>query len=320
MCKYSFLLPAYKVSFFEEALGSILGQTYTDFNVIVSDDCSPEDLKSVVDKFNDSRVSYRRNEKNIGAEHLVDHWNQLLDMTDAEYIIMASDDDVYDSRYLEEMDRLVNLYSEINVFRPRLRLIHGDGKEFWREKVLDECEVIDRKKIISLIVTEKFVSGIPQFVFKRQALVDMGGFVYFPFAWFSDDATVEFLSANGLALSTQILFSFRYSGLSISTRRIVSDNEWKGKLFSTAEYMKRVLDWQDVIEDKDLLAKIYKKGRKNTIVLLDQASIQDFLRIMKFIKKLKSPLYPFSWRVKRYIGRFYHKVTSILKISNGKSK
>ena len=44
--KYIFVLPAYKPDFFKEALDSILGQTYKDFDLIILDDCSPYDLKS----------------------------------------------------------------------------------------------------------------------------------------------------------------------------------------------------------------------------------------------------------------------------------
>lgn len=49
--KYNFLLPAYKPDFFKEALDSILGQTYRDFKLIIWDDCSPYDLKSIVDEY-----------------------------------------------------------------------------------------------------------------------------------------------------------------------------------------------------------------------------------------------------------------------------
>ena len=47
MAKYSFLLPAYKPDFLEVALRSIKSQTFSDFKVLVSDDCSPHDLKSI---------------------------------------------------------------------------------------------------------------------------------------------------------------------------------------------------------------------------------------------------------------------------------
>ena len=73
MIKYTFLLPAYKPNFLEEALRSIKEQTYTDFKVIVSDDCSPHDLKSIFEKTcgDDPRFVFRCNEKNMGGRSLV---------------------------------------------------------------------------------------------------------------------------------------------------------------------------------------------------------------------------------------------------------
>ena len=70
MQKYNFLLPAYKPDFFKEALDSILGQTYRDFKLIILDDCSPYDLKSIVDEYDDDRITYYRNEENMGAKAL----------------------------------------------------------------------------------------------------------------------------------------------------------------------------------------------------------------------------------------------------------
>lgn len=43
--KYTFLLPAYKSKYLSDAIKSILRQTYEDFQIIVSDDKSPENIK-----------------------------------------------------------------------------------------------------------------------------------------------------------------------------------------------------------------------------------------------------------------------------------
>lgn len=49
------------------ALSSLVAQTDQNFNVIVVDDCSVEDVKSIIDKFNDSlNIKYVRNEENKG--------------------------------------------------------------------------------------------------------------------------------------------------------------------------------------------------------------------------------------------------------------
>lgn len=57
--KYTFLLPAYKGRFFDEMLRSIQGQTYTDFKVIISDDCSPEDLRSICEPYREGPCVYK---------------------------------------------------------------------------------------------------------------------------------------------------------------------------------------------------------------------------------------------------------------------
>lgn len=64
---YTFLLPAYKAAYLKEAIQSIVDQTIDGWQLIVSDDCSPEDIFSVVQQFDDERIVYRRNENNIGG-------------------------------------------------------------------------------------------------------------------------------------------------------------------------------------------------------------------------------------------------------------
>lgn len=303
MNHYTFLLPAYKSAYFEEALKSILSQTYTDYNVIVSDDCSPDDLKSIVDRLADPRVTYRRNEHNIGAEHLVYHWNMLIGLTDADYVIMASDDDVYDSEYLQEMDILISTHPDINVFRPELRLIDGNGKEIWRENVILK-NPITRSDFAELIATKKITSGIPQFVFKKNALDEIHGFLYYPYAWFSDDATVMALSTNGLAICKKTLFSFRYSGLSISTKK-PKKKEWEGKMRASASYMNYFCS---IINDKAIVKNMYNRTREGIASLFESGPISDFLAMMQYAKDLKSPCFNLTWRLSGYLFRIKKKL------------
>ena len=105
MAKYTFLIPAYKAEFLHEALSSIQNQTYKNFSVIISNDKSPQDLQSIIFPFlSDERFSYRENTTNMGRNNLVSHWNLLVDLCNTEYLIMGSDDDVYDVHFLEEIE------------------------------------------------------------------------------------------------------------------------------------------------------------------------------------------------------------------------
>lgn len=216
--KYTFLLPAYKPNFLEEALESIKNQTYCGFKVIVSDDCSPYDLKSIFDKVcsNDARFTFRRNERNMGAKSLVSHWNLLVGMCDTEYLIMASDDDVYEPNFLEEADKLLVKYPNVNLLRARSRVIDDEGKIKSEEKTTEEW--LDTLHFINRIYQEDWGGGIASFVYRTVRLKENGMFVDFPAAWFSDDVTNFLMADNGCCLTPEITFRVRVSSVQISSQ------------------------------------------------------------------------------------------------------
>lgn len=98
----SFILPAYKGRYLSEAIESILNQTFTDFELVIVNDCSPDDIDGIESTFVDSRIRYYRNESNIGGKDLVAQWNRCLALARGEWTVMASDDDIYDKSFLKE--------------------------------------------------------------------------------------------------------------------------------------------------------------------------------------------------------------------------
>lgn len=218
--KYSFVLPAYKATFLREAIDSILNQTYTDFELIIVNDASPEDLTSIVNSYHDERIQYYVNVQNIGGHDLVAQWNYCITYAKGDYLILASDDDVYHSDYLEKMDVLINKYPEVDIFRPRVQCVDSDGKPVNGDTNVEDkltCEYLSQMDLVYLRCKGDVLSGIPYYIFKRLALLEKGGFLNFPAAWFSDDATIIRLAQNGLVSHGDILFSFRMSGQNISS-------------------------------------------------------------------------------------------------------
>lgn len=212
--KYSFVLPAYKGRFLYEALASILGQTYFDFELIVVDDCSPDGIRKIVESFQDSRITYHRNEHNIGGKNLVQQWNHCLKYAKAEYVILATDDDLYEPTFLEEMDSLVKKYPKINLFRARI--LQVDAENHIRD--IDRCykEVLTQEEFYYHMF-HGMRGGIPQYVFRRKVLIEKCGFVDFPKAWASDDATALMMAENGVGNSQNHLVRFRWSDVNISS-------------------------------------------------------------------------------------------------------
>lgn len=216
-CKYTFLLPAYKAGYLKEAISSLLAQTYGEFKIIVSDDNSPEDIRSIVNSFDDDRIEYRRNENNIGGLKLAEHWNLLLDLCDTEYLIVASDDDVYSDKFLENIDSLTIKYPLVNIFRARTQRINNDDEVTSQEDIFEEYQ--DRVAALHSMFCGNYIGCVGNYVFRTNALRQAGGFADLPYAWFSDMQTVISMQEKGQANTNQILFSFRLSDINISSSK-----------------------------------------------------------------------------------------------------
>ena len=65
----SIIMPSYNTaSFIAESIQSVLAQSYKDWELIIVDDCSPDNTDEIVKPYlSDERIKYLKNEKNSGA-------------------------------------------------------------------------------------------------------------------------------------------------------------------------------------------------------------------------------------------------------------
>ena len=60
-------LPTYnRAKYLREAIDSVLGQTFADFTLVISDNASTDETPEIVASYDDSRIVYRRHETNRG--------------------------------------------------------------------------------------------------------------------------------------------------------------------------------------------------------------------------------------------------------------
>lgn len=90
--KVSILMPVYNVEkYLREAVDSMLNQSFTDFELIVLDDCSPDGSAAILDTYTDPRIVRYRGEKNVGLANVL---NVGLQMAKGEYIARMDSDDI----------------------------------------------------------------------------------------------------------------------------------------------------------------------------------------------------------------------------------
>ena len=90
--RVSILFPVYKTAaYLKEAVDSILSQTFKDFELIVLNDCSPDNAEKILDAYNDPRIVRYRGEKNVGLGNVL---NVGISMARGEFIARMDSDDI----------------------------------------------------------------------------------------------------------------------------------------------------------------------------------------------------------------------------------
>ncbi len=95
-------LPVYNgENFLSYALESILAQTYSDFEVIISDNASQDHTQEICQSFieKDKRLRYYRNSTNLG---LFKNFNQVFELSNGQYFQWMAHDDLLDPEFLSK--------------------------------------------------------------------------------------------------------------------------------------------------------------------------------------------------------------------------
>lgn len=212
---FSILIPAYKSQFFSAAIESILMQTYKDWELVIVDDHSPEDLKNIVDSFADNRIRYYRNEKNYGAIDVVDNWNKCLSYAKGDYVICMGDDDILTEYALEEYVNLIKRYPDKKIYHGRTEIIDENNCGI---EILEPRGEVESPLEFIYYRWQGRKQYIGDFCYEKTTLISLGGYYKLPMAWASDDisAVRQAKEGEGIVNSNRILFKYRINTLSIT--------------------------------------------------------------------------------------------------------
>lgn len=136
MSKVFIGMPAYNgVRFIEKAINSLIAQSFEDWQLLISDDCSNDETGQVVQKFTkiDSRIIYYRQEKNIG---MFPNFKFVLDKANGEYFMWVAHDDIREKDYLKVCVEKLENNKNLGFATTVLATIDSSGKTLVEEKDL----------------------------------------------------------------------------------------------------------------------------------------------------------------------------------------
>ena len=133
--KVSVVLTTYKrAHLLPTTIDSILAQTFRDFELVISDDCSPDETEKVCREYErfDARVRYRRGAKNVG---MPGNLNAGILATSGEYIANLHDGDVYDPTLIERWSAALDACPRAAFVFNAYRGLDSSGNtvQVWRE-------------------------------------------------------------------------------------------------------------------------------------------------------------------------------------------
>lgn len=209
-------IPAFKGRFLNECIDSILSQTYKYFELLIVNDCSPDNIRELVANYRDSRIRYYENESNSGAENVVDNWNKCLGFAEGEYFILMGDDDVMEYNYLEEFLNVIKRYPNLDVYHCRSKYINENSIPYKLTILCSEYESTYTYLLNCMIFhRDQFISD---FVYRTIELKKKGGFYKLPLAWGSDFITAFMMSGDkGIAYTYKSILKYRTSEYNISS-------------------------------------------------------------------------------------------------------
>jgi glycosyltransferase involved in cell wall biosynthesis len=114
-------------NYLAEALDSLLAQTYSDFELIISDNASTDKTKEICEAYarKDQRLRYFRNENNIGAAK---NFNRVFELSSGEYFKWAAHDDVILPDFLQECVQVLDQHPDVVLCHTRVRAIDESGQ------------------------------------------------------------------------------------------------------------------------------------------------------------------------------------------------
>jgi glycosyltransferase involved in cell wall biosynthesis len=168
-------IPTYNRSMWlQEAIKSVLAQSYEDFRLLICDNASEDETPDVVKSFGDSRIDYQRSSRNVG---MIENFNRVMTSGESDFLVVLPDDDALHPEYLRSTVNLLEDHPSVGVVHTGYDLIDQASNVLQSGRVLPELKGRD-----GFESREEFI---------ERSMRSLGGAVCWTSALFRTPAIVE---------------------------------------------------------------------------------------------------------------------------------
>ncbi|WP_202703967.1 MULTISPECIES: glycosyltransferase [Flavobacterium] len=318
--KISVLMPVYNCELYiEEAIDSILNQTFSDFEFIIIDDASLDSTVSIIKNYNDPRIQLIVKPQNSG---LTNSLNFGLSIAKGEYIARMDGDDIsLPERFVKQVAFLDK--------NPETVLIGTYFKIIGKDKIVVVPEDHDD---IKLAMLKDCCIGHPT-VMMRKSYLDRFALIYDTQKEPAEDYDLwtRLLAVGKLYNLPEVLLNYRVHNSQVSHKR---NEQQANTALEIKVNLLTNLNFERDDETQDFLKKIISRREfvsfseinrfedlKNKLLLANQTSFFEKTGFEKYLLEIQNNLYKdYFFKKEKYSPKVYLQYLKIRKKSPFKLK
>lgn len=265
MNKFSIILPVKNGGdYLKECVNSILSQTYTNFNLLILENCSTDNTLNWLMSLHDDRIKIYPSSESLVIE---ENWARVLSIPKNEFMTLIGHDDILLPNYLQVMNDLIIKYPDASLYQAHFNYIDSVGNVIRHCKKMNETQYPE-EVLGNFMSSNTDVLGTG-FMMRSEDYNNTGGIPQYPSLLFADFELWINLSRKGfLAVTQENTFAFRIHQSTTSTS---SDLKMLEAFDCFIKYLEKLQHqdkkFLDVITDKiNLLLNFYCRGLTSRLI------------------------------------------------------
>lgn len=290
--KVSICIPAFNAAdYLRQAVESVLGQDYQDYEIVIIDNCSTDHTVSLVSELqqlSNGRIRFYQNDRNIG---LVGNLNRCLEYAKGAYIKFLCADDMLLPGCLEKMAAGLDLHSSVKLVSCGRLVIDMYGNKLGTRHYVAGDNIVSGKQVITRCLFGGNFIGEPTAVMFRKT--DLKGCFHEDMPQLSDmDMWFQLLEQGDLLSLEKPLCAIRshpaqMTHSNVRSGRLIEDNIKLFETYSQKSYLEST--WFLRLQHKFLMTYRIWVSRKSISdetrkMVLDQYASRSAYVLMPVVK------------------------------------
>lgn len=308
----SVIIPNYNHALYlKQRIESVLNQTHQDFELIILDDCSKDQSKTIIESYrNHHKVSHvLYNQQNSGS--VFKQWIKGIELCQGDYVWIAESDDYASEFFLQETLSALQNDATIGMTFTKTSAVNAKG-EFIEDtfeerknsfiKLASFGNIIDKENAPLFLVSNMIIENASSVLFRKKNLMAID---FKELSMYKN--TGDRFSYLGIAMKSNILFIPTV----LNYMRLHDDNTTKKNLENGNIHRDRVkvlnYYFKELLNNKNYLPEVVQFYKENYFHFINHCNYQENLELLGNIKKTNEISNNFYNLVKYYIYLFKKK-------------